>query len=104
MSYNQILHCVQDDSLALMSFPLPLLEGVPTGEGGLFLSLYGRECPQGKGGHFSLLRFQFLPHHPIEHSAEDAGEDENKNRAYLEEFHCDKCHNKQCYTYAELQW
>ena len=29
MSFNQILHCVQYDSLALMSFPLPLLEGVP---------------------------------------------------------------------------
>ena len=29
MPFNQILHCVQHDSLALMSFPLPLLEGVP---------------------------------------------------------------------------
>ena len=38
MPFNQMLHCVQHDSLALMSFPLPLLEGVPAGRGRPFPS------------------------------------------------------------------
>ena len=73
MSFNQILHCVQYDSLALMSFPLPHYGGsARKGEGGLFplphhggsarrakeAFFYWRECPQGEEG---FLQLSVLP-------------------------------------------
>ena len=78
MSFNQMLHCVQHDSLALMSFSspsmggsvrrareaffLPLLEGVSAGRGRLFLlPHYGGSARRAREAFFSPSLWRECP-------------------------------------------